>query len=133
MPPPWADPGNNPCATQPGGWQLLYWPGDGKCYKIFHQGPPCPPSMELTPGANRTAHCRCPPGTAQHAHDSLCHSLYSTGPCPRGQYFAPVQQSVSLSLIKSPQWHEDIKLSFTFVKPPLGYLNYKTSRLSKAI
>lgn len=34
-PPPWADPKVNPCATQPRGWQLLYWPPDGKCYKIF--------------------------------------------------------------------------------------------------
>lgn len=35
MPPPWADPSSNPCASQPRGWQLLYWPADGKCYKIF--------------------------------------------------------------------------------------------------
>lgn len=56
--------------------------------------------MELTPGANRTALCRCPPGKAQHARDSLCHSLYSTGPCPRGQYFAPVQQYVSFMVLK---------------------------------
>jgi len=35
MPPPWADPSSNPCAAQPRGWQLLYWPADGKCYKIF--------------------------------------------------------------------------------------------------
>lgn len=35
LPPPWANPKINPCATQPRGWQLLYWPPDGKCYKIF--------------------------------------------------------------------------------------------------
>lgn len=35
MAPPWANPKLNPCAKQPGGWQLLYWPPDGKCYKIF--------------------------------------------------------------------------------------------------
>lgn len=35
MPPPWADPLSNPCALQPRGWQLLFWPLDGKCYKIF--------------------------------------------------------------------------------------------------
>lgn len=38
MPPPWADPSSNPCAAQPRGWQLLYWPSDGKCYKIFQAG-----------------------------------------------------------------------------------------------
>lgn len=35
IPPPWANPIHNPCAVQPRGWQLLYWPDDGKCYKIF--------------------------------------------------------------------------------------------------
>lgn len=35
MAPPWANPKLNPCATQPRGWQLLYWPPDGQCYKIF--------------------------------------------------------------------------------------------------
>jgi hypothetical protein len=38
LPPPWANPKLNPCANQPGGWQLLYWPPDGKCYKIFKVG-----------------------------------------------------------------------------------------------
>lgn len=38
MPPPWADPSSNPCAAQPRGWQLLFWPPDGKCYKIFQAG-----------------------------------------------------------------------------------------------
>lgn len=33
--PPWADPDLNPCAKQPSGWQLLFWPPDGGCYKIF--------------------------------------------------------------------------------------------------
>ncbi|XP_054265467.1 multiple epidermal growth factor-like domains protein 6 [Macrosteles quadrilineatus] len=93
VPPPWADPGNNPCASRPGGWQLLYWPGDGKCYKIFTKGPPCPVSMELTPGPDRRAVCRCPPGTALHKGDNLCHPLYSTSPCPPQHYFAPVPQS----------------------------------------
>lgn len=35
MAPPWANPKLNPCASQPRGWQLLFWPPDGKCYKIF--------------------------------------------------------------------------------------------------
>lgn len=95
VPPPWADPGNNPCASQPGGWQLLYWPEDGKCYKIFQKGYPCPETMELTPGVNMTAECRCPPGTAQSARDALCHKLYVTGPCRQGEYFAPVTERSS--------------------------------------
>lgn len=95
VPPPWANPGNNPCASQPGGWQLLYWPLDGKCYKIFHKGYPCPDSMELTPGANMTAECRCPPGSAQNPQDSLCHRLYSLGPCKQGEYFAPMNDYTS--------------------------------------
>lgn len=35
VPPPWSDPYSNPCATQPGGWQLLYWRPLKKCFKIF--------------------------------------------------------------------------------------------------
>lgn len=35
VPPPWANPSSNPCAAQTRGWQLLFWPTDGKCYKIF--------------------------------------------------------------------------------------------------
>lgn len=35
VPPPWSDPFSNPCATQPGGWQLLYWAPLKKCFKIF--------------------------------------------------------------------------------------------------
>jgi len=92
VPPPWASPQHNPCASQAGGWQLLYWPPDGKCYKIFHQGPPCPPSMELTPGVNRTAECHCPPGAALHRADQLCHPLYTTSVCQPGQYFAPIHE-----------------------------------------
>lgn len=38
VPPPWADPNHNPCASQPGGWQLIYWPADKKCYRIFQRG-----------------------------------------------------------------------------------------------
>lgn len=33
--PPWSNPSNNPCALQPGGWQLLYWAPLKKCFKIF--------------------------------------------------------------------------------------------------
>ncbi|XP_039300293.1 uncharacterized protein LOC120348941, partial [Nilaparvata lugens] len=92
--PPWADPGQNPCATEPGGWQLLYWPPDQKCYRIFQKGYPCPESMELTPSAESGAECRCPPGTAQSPRDAICHLLYSRGPCAENEYFAPVSDTV---------------------------------------
>ena len=35
VPPPWSDPSKNPCASLPGGWQLLYWTPLKKCFKIF--------------------------------------------------------------------------------------------------
>lgn len=92
LPPPWADPAHNPCAAQPGGWQLLFWPPDGQCYRIFQKGPPCPQTMELGPGVKGTAECRCPPGTAQSPRDALCHTLFKRGPCLTGQYFAPVPE-----------------------------------------
>lgn len=56
MPPPWADPSSNPCAAQPRGWQLLYWPADGKCYKIFQAGanfPSLARSIRESPSARR--------------------------------------------------------------------------------
>ncbi|XP_034239975.1 uncharacterized protein LOC117644537 [Thrips palmi] len=102
VPPSWADPRHNPCAAQPGGWQLLLWPGDGRCYRIFRRGHPCPPHMELTPGVGPggAPGCRCPPGTAVLASATTastasnatgtCYPLLEQGPCPRGQYLAPV-------------------------------------------
>lgn len=33
--PPWSNPANNPCASLPGGWQLLYWAPLQQCFKIF--------------------------------------------------------------------------------------------------
>lgn len=107
LPPPWADPVRNPCAAQPGGWQLLFWPLDGQCYRIFQQGPPCPDTMELGPGIKGAAECRCPPGTAQSPRDALCHTLFKRGPCPRGQYFAPVPdkpRKISISETVRPRW-----------------------------
>ncbi|XP_975550.1 uncharacterized protein LOC664451 [Tribolium castaneum] len=95
LPPPWANPKLNPCATQPGGWQLLYWPPDGKCYKIFKTGYPCSNDMELSPSPTKSgeqkfsAECRCPPMKAQSARDGKCYDLYSRGPCEKGFYFAP--------------------------------------------
>jgi len=91
VPPSWADPQRNPCASLPGGWQLLQWPADGQCYRVFSRGPPCPPSMELTPGvgANGGPGCKCPPAWAQDAATAECHELFSRGPCVAGDYWAP--------------------------------------------
>ncbi|KAE8752485.1 hypothetical protein FOCC_FOCC000607 [Frankliniella occidentalis] len=97
VPPSWADPRHNPCASQPGGWQLLLWPADGRCYRIFRRGHPCPPSMELTPGVGPggAPGCRCPPGlalrgAATKGAGAQCHPLLEQGPCPQGQYLAPL-------------------------------------------
>lgn len=49
IPPAWADPERNPCASLPGGWQLLYWAPLRRCFKIFNLGYPCPETMELSP------------------------------------------------------------------------------------
>ncbi|XP_050543701.1 uncharacterized protein LOC126906845 [Daktulosphaira vitifoliae] len=94
LPPPWANPSQNPCALEPsGGWQLLYWPEDKKCYRIFQRGYPCPETMELVPRPDRkgSAECACPPGSARSARDSRCHQLFqlSDTVCEDGQYFAP--------------------------------------------
>lgn len=93
LPPPWADPSQNPCAAEPsGGWQLLYWPEDGKCYRIFQRGYPCPETMELVPRPDRkgSAECACPPGSVRSSRDFRCHQLFRLGdPCDDGQYFAP--------------------------------------------
>lgn len=102
-PPPWSDPTKNPCASQPGGWQLLYWPPLNQCFKIFTKGYPCPETMELSPvayGASSTqaAVCLCPPGTAQSPLTTRCHKLFEKGPCEVGQYFAPVKDFVKSAM-----------------------------------
>ncbi|CAB0018137.1 unnamed protein product [Nesidiocoris tenuis] len=88
--PPWGDLERNPCTSEPNGWQLLFWPLDGKCYKIFQKGYPCPESMELTLGKGGVAECQCPPGTAQSPRDAICYKLFSRGPCDENEYFAPI-------------------------------------------
>lgn len=99
-PPPWSDPEKNPCASMPGGWQLLYWPPLDKCFKIFQRGYPCPDTMELSPvgfgstATQTTAVCLCPPGTAQSPITNKCHKLFEKGPCEIGQYFAPIKDLV---------------------------------------
>ncbi|XP_065343353.1 uncharacterized protein LOC135941661 [Cloeon dipterum] len=84
--PPWAHPNANPC----GDWQEVRWNGDGRCYRIFQQGP-CPETLELAFRTDKgEAECQCPPRTAQWARDAKCHKLYQRGPCLLGRYFAPV-------------------------------------------
>jgi len=84
--PPWASPNANPC----GDWQEVRWQGDGRCYRIFQQGP-CPETLELAFQADKgEAECRCPPRTAQWARDAKCHHLFQRGPCLLGRFFAPV-------------------------------------------
>jgi hypothetical protein len=84
--PPWAQEGAEPC----GDWQEVRWPADGRCYRIFRQGP-CPVTMEIAFRTDRReAECRCPPGKAQWSRDAKCHALYRRGPCQIGRYFAPV-------------------------------------------
>lgn len=107
--PPWADPKLNPCANEPRGWQLLYWPPDGKCYKIFQLGHPCPDDMELSPAATTagaiqklSAECKCPPKTAQSARDGRCYELFTSGPCEKGHYFGPDEYSTNSTVRR--QW-----------------------------
>nr|XP_014278166.1 uncharacterized protein LOC106682046 isoform X2 [Halyomorpha halys] len=93
--PSWSETSINPCANKPNGWQLLYWPEDGQCYRIFQKGYPCPETMELIPGKNGTAQCNCPPGTALHSRDAKCYKIYYQGPCNKNEYFGPVKKAVS--------------------------------------
>lgn len=103
--PAWADPEWNPCASMPGGWQLLYWPPLKKCFKIFTVGYPCPETMELSPTAvissgkrmaavsqGPLAECRCPPGTALSLSHNKCFKLFERLPCDKGQYFHPTNK-----------------------------------------
>ncbi|XP_030747278.1 uncharacterized protein LOC115875873 isoform X2 [Sitophilus oryzae] len=92
IPPPWANPDLNPCARQSRGWQVLFWPPDKKCYKIFKVGYPCPDGMELSPATSRNgkelyAECRCPPGQAFSIEEGKCFQLFTPGPCQQGSYF----------------------------------------------
>ncbi|CAG0893190.1 unnamed protein product, partial [Darwinula stevensoni] len=85
IPPPWANTATNPCAKT--SWQLVYWPQDGQCYRIFHQGP-CPPSFELRFNLETTAaECTCPHGTKMWLGDGRCYREYARGPCMENEFF----------------------------------------------
>lgn len=62
--------------------------------------------MELTPAANSVrlstgmaAECRCPTGTAQYQESTHCYKLFEQGPCDNGQYFSPVAEDGSISIV----------------------------------
>lgn len=48
VPPPWSDPNKNPCASMPGGWQLLYWAPLKQCFKIFTVRAASPSGMSIS-------------------------------------------------------------------------------------
>jgi len=83
--PAWADANKNPCSSR--SWQLVYWPPNQQCYKIFTRGP-CPATQELTFQADRqSAVCRCPENLPLLWKETeRCYSRYSRGPCHVNQY-----------------------------------------------
>ena len=82
--PPWADPASNPCAHK--SWQLLLWPEDGRCYRIFGRGP-CPRTQELAfDEAAGRALCRCPKDLLYWPATDRCYPEFSKGPCEPNQY-----------------------------------------------
>jgi hypothetical protein len=84
IPPPWVDFARNPCAKE--SWQLLYWPADGKCYRIFQQGP-CRDTFELVFDARSgAAECRCPHQHVMWIGDGTCYKEFSRGPCGSDEY-----------------------------------------------
>lgn len=86
IPPRWVNATLNPCAKK--SWQLLYWPQDHSCHRIFTQGP-CRDTQEFY--YNRTAGvgaCRCPRGTLHYKPTGLCYPEFTKGPCPPRKYLA---------------------------------------------
>jgi len=83
--PPWVNLAHNPCSES--SWQLLYWPADKRCYKIFSQGP-CPESQELSyQQALELPVCQCPQSLPLHWNPTdRCYARYSRGPCDVNQY-----------------------------------------------
>ncbi|XP_047498500.1 uncharacterized protein LOC125045335 [Penaeus chinensis] len=84
IPPRWVNHTLNPCAAK--SWQLLYWPEDGSCHRIFTQGP-CGDSQEFyyDPVAGSGA-CRCPRAKILYPPTGLCYAEYTKGPCTSRQY-----------------------------------------------
>jgi len=83
--PPWANPVRNPCSSS--SWQLVFWPPNLQCYKIFSQGP-CPETQELGfSSQDKVPVCRCPQNLPLLWEPTgKCYSRYSRGPCQVDQY-----------------------------------------------
>ncbi|XP_045123165.1 uncharacterized protein LOC123511390 [Portunus trituberculatus] len=74
----------NPCAAE--SWQLLLWPRDSSCHRIFTQGP-CGETQEFYFNvAAGEGQCRCPRGSLLHPDSRRCHSRFSRGPCLPREY-----------------------------------------------
>ncbi|XP_047003879.1 uncharacterized protein LOC124622261 [Schistocerca americana] len=89
LPPRWArDTARNPCALQ--GWQLVLWPADGHCYRVFQQGP-CPVGQELVVSLQGEPLCRCLPGHLRvpELTGHVCYPAHQRGPCPFNHYLQP--------------------------------------------
>nr|XP_053647168.1 uncharacterized protein LOC128698802 isoform X1 [Cherax quadricarinatus] len=84
IPPRWVNTTLNPCARK--SWQLLYWPRDNSCHRIFTQGP-CGETQEFyyDPSLGKGA-CRCPRGSLLYPRTGLCYPQFSQGPCSPRQY-----------------------------------------------
>ncbi len=75
----------NPCSKH--SWQLIQWPGDKQCYRIFDQGP-CPHSQELAFNAvTGLAECRCPKNLLFWSATNRCYAEFSRGPCEVNQVY----------------------------------------------
>lgn len=84
IPPRWVNTTLNPCARN--SWQLLYWPIDNSCHRIFTQGP-CGDTQEFyyEPSQGLGA-CRCPRGSLLYRPTGRCYPHFSRGPCSPRQY-----------------------------------------------
>ena len=87
--PPWADAKKNPCSAR--SWQLVFWPPNQQCYKIFTRGP-CPATQELSyQSDSQVAACRCPENLPMLWKETeRCYSRYSRGPCQVNEYIDTV-------------------------------------------
>lgn len=99
--PPWANKEVNPCSNK--SWQLLLWPQDGQCYRIFDQGP-CPKTQVLVfDNIESRARCQCPKELVFWAPTDRCYPPYEKGPCEVNQYLDPYNQEDSSSSKKELQ------------------------------
>lgn len=92
IPPRWVNTTLNPCALK--SWQLLYWPHDHTCHRIFTQGP-CGETQEFYyDPAQGMAACRCPRGTLLYPPTGRCYPTFSRGPCAPREYLDPDEEEL---------------------------------------